>query len=244
MDLCGAHLLAQLLHHVCQVFHLSVNSVFAWIECFKTYVGNQISHIVELIPPSRWNHVSGVDYPADCTSRGLLPSKLLDHELWWDGLAWLKSPPSYWPQQQNIYYTEISDEIQQICHYAVGDGLAWLKSPPSYWPQQQNIYYTEISDEIQQICHYAVADLTTPIIRFDRCCSYSLLRCVTAWIFRFIKNCNNQENRKGLSPHLTTEELIKTDNYWISLPHRRIIFLTKTTPALLSLVLYSCCIHS
>ena len=63
---------------------------------FKTYVGNRISHIV-LIPPSRWNHASGVDNPADSASRGLSPSELLDQQLWRDGPAWLKSPPSDWP---------------------------------------------------------------------------------------------------------------------------------------------------
>ena len=112
LELCGAHLLARLLHHVCQVFHVSVNSIFTWtdsiivLSClsgsprhFKTYVGNRISHIIELIPPSQWNHVSGVDNPTDCVSRGLFPSELLDLELWWDEPAWLKSPPSDWPQQ-------------------------------------------------------------------------------------------------------------------------------------------------
>ena len=90
LELCGAHLLAQLLHHVQRVFNLPLNCVHAWTDStivlswlvgsprrFKTFVGNRISHIVELISPDRWRYVNGTDDPADCVSRGLLPSELL-----------------------------------------------------------------------------------------------------------------------------------------------------------------------
>ena len=66
LELCSAHLLAQMLHYVKQVFHLPVDKVYAltdskivlsWLvgnpRRFKTYVGNRVSHIVELIPPDR-----------------------------------------------------------------------------------------------------------------------------------------------------------------------------------------------
>ena len=94
LELCGAYLLAQLLHHVQHVF----NCLYAWTDStivlswlvgnprrFKTFVGNRISYIVELISPNRWRHVNGTDNPADCASRGLFPSELLDHNLWWNG---------------------------------------------------------------------------------------------------------------------------------------------------------------
>ena len=41
---------------------------------FKTYVGNRVSYIVDLIDPDHWNHVSGPENPADCASRGLRAS--------------------------------------------------------------------------------------------------------------------------------------------------------------------------
>ena len=37
---------------------------------------------MELLGPERWHHVRGMDNPA---SRGLYPSELMDHALWWDG---------------------------------------------------------------------------------------------------------------------------------------------------------------
>ena len=98
LELCGARLLAQLLHHCQTVFEFPVENVFAltdstialnWISGnprrFKTYVGNRVSRIVELIPPNRWNHVEGIENSADCASRGLQPSELLSHKLWWEG---------------------------------------------------------------------------------------------------------------------------------------------------------------
>ena len=67
LELCGAHLLARLLRHVQQVFGLSLISVYAWTDStivlnwlvgnprrFKTYVGNRVSCIVDLIGPERW----------------------------------------------------------------------------------------------------------------------------------------------------------------------------------------------
>ena len=52
---------------------------------FKTFVGNRVSNVMELVPPERWHHVSVEENPADSASRGLFPSELLRHELWWNG---------------------------------------------------------------------------------------------------------------------------------------------------------------
>ena len=88
LEVCGAHLLAQILHCK-EVFSLSFD-VFVWTDStivlnwltgsprrFKTYEGNRVSSIMELIAPDRWSHVNGLENPADCTSSGLLPSELL-----------------------------------------------------------------------------------------------------------------------------------------------------------------------
>ncbi len=95
LELCGAYVLARLLHYVRQVLEVPLSHVHAWTDStivlnwldgspkrFKTYVGNRISTIVVLIPPERWNHVSGLDNPADCASRGLSPSELLEYPIW------------------------------------------------------------------------------------------------------------------------------------------------------------------
>ena len=127
LELCGAQLLAQLLYHVKEALCVSVNDTYAWTDStivlswlegnprrFKTYVGNRVSCIVELIAPSRWSHVNGTQNPADCASRGLFPSELLEHELWWNGPEWLRLSPDNWPKQSYISPTENSDE-EKVC---------------------------------------------------------------------------------------------------------------------------------
>ena len=111
---------------------MSVNNVDAWTDStvvlswlsgnprrFKTYVGNRVAQIVNRIPPERWKHVPGTSNPADCASRGLFPSDLVHHELWWNGPTWLTSPPWEWPNQSPLPVdcSMISDEL--VCHVAV-----------------------------------------------------------------------------------------------------------------------------
>ena len=152
LELCGAHLLAQILaqilHHCKEVFSLSLKDVFAWTDStivlnwlvgspchFKTYVSNRVSSIMELIAPDRWNHVNGLVNPADCASRGLFPSELLNFALWWDGPKWLRLSPDEWPKQLPCHqmtrrkkmaksaFMQPLSLISQSCH--------WIASPVS-----------------------------------------------------------------------------------------------------------------
>ena len=133
LELCGAHLLAQLLDHVKEVFKLPLDRVYAWTDStiivinwlvgdhrrFKTYVGNRVSQIVDLIALECWHHVSGVESPADCASRGLLPSELLGHKLWWNGPDWLCLGASEWPGQSGtVPLNSPSEEEAEICCHA------------------------------------------------------------------------------------------------------------------------------
>ena len=126
LELCGAHWLSQLLQHLWEVFNLSLAQSYAWTDStivlswlngdprrFKTYVCNRVSNIIELIGPDHWRHVSGAENPADCTSRGLFPSELLIHDLWWNGPDWLKSPSSDWPSVA-VSYTHLTLPTKRI----------------------------------------------------------------------------------------------------------------------------------
>lgn len=65
---------------------------------FKVYVGNRVAYILELIPADCWRHVVSEDNPVDCASRGMFPSELLTHDLWWSEPSWLKLASSEWPK--------------------------------------------------------------------------------------------------------------------------------------------------
>ena len=108
--ICGAHILSKLLHHVQELLSIPLRDIFGWTDSsivlswmqgnprhFKTYVGNHISGILDLIPPERWKYVCGIQNPADCISRGLFPKELVSHDLWWNGPPWLDLPHSVWP---------------------------------------------------------------------------------------------------------------------------------------------------
>ncbi|XP_052741850.1 uncharacterized protein LOC128198806 [Bicyclus anynana] len=67
---------------------------------FQTYIANRISQFQELLCTDDLYHISGIENPADCISRGLLPSQLLTHELWFNGPTWASSPINQWPVQK------------------------------------------------------------------------------------------------------------------------------------------------
>ena len=52
--------------------------------------------------------MDGVENPADCASRGLFPTELLDYHLWWNGPEWLQLDPSCWPQKSLDSITPVS----------------------------------------------------------------------------------------------------------------------------------------
>ena len=66
---------------------------------YRTFVGNSISTILEVLPPAAWHHVPTQDNPADCASRGMLPGELLQHSLWWNSPPWLTTDPFQMPPQ-------------------------------------------------------------------------------------------------------------------------------------------------
>ncbi len=82
---------------------------------FKTYVGNRISCIVDLIPPEQWRHVRGIENPADCSSRGIFPSELAQHDLWWTGPPWLRLPLTEWPCQSFPPPAESEEVKKELC---------------------------------------------------------------------------------------------------------------------------------
>lgn len=78
-------------------------------------MGNCITEIVELIPLAHWSHVEGFENPADCASRGILPSELVEHQLWWNGPCCLQKDTSEWPKG-SIPAMDDTNEEKLFCH--------------------------------------------------------------------------------------------------------------------------------
>jgi len=121
LELNAALLLTRLLTIVKASLTIPVNNTICWTDPeimlhwlsapprnWNTYVCNRTAEILSDYPRSCWSHVRSEDNPADCASRGLHPSKLLDHELWWNntnGLCLLASSEliHIWrPEQRNV----------------------------------------------------------------------------------------------------------------------------------------------
>ena len=191
LELCGAHLLARLLHHLQRIFNVPIKDVHAWTDStivlgwivgdprrFKTFVGNRVSELIDYVPPGCWRHVDGVDNPADCASRGLLPSELLKHDLWWNGPKWLLEEPNNWP--------ECKAEL------------------------------VKCTDEERGVC-LVTSHVIRSVVPFDRYSSYAKLKMVVAWVFRFLKNSRihlskETEGHRVCSPYLTVDEIASAEN--------------------------------
>lgn len=52
---------------------------------YKVFIATRIEKINKLIDKKHWNHVGTKSNAADCASRGMLPSELLNHHMWFNG---------------------------------------------------------------------------------------------------------------------------------------------------------------
>lgn len=109
LELCGAVLSSKLVKHSAELFDVPLeviawcdsSIVLSWIRTpvhqLKMFEGNRVSQILSNTAPCTWRHVPSALNPADAASRGLMPSELASHPLWWSP-EWLKLPVNTWPK--------------------------------------------------------------------------------------------------------------------------------------------------
>ena len=103
LELCGAHLLAELISRVAKSMGLSLHNTYCWTDStvaltwiqgessqWKTYVANRVTQINETVKQQNWSHVSTSLNPADPLSRGVSATELLNLSLWWSGPEFLQ----------------------------------------------------------------------------------------------------------------------------------------------------------
>ena len=129
LELCGAVLLARLSSHIAKTLSIPLSHVYNWTDStivlswldggprrLKTFVANRIATISDLTPTGSWKHVSSSENPADCASRGIMPSALLQHSLWWNGPDWLRESPDHWPSAQPAPVSIPEEEKPVVCN--------------------------------------------------------------------------------------------------------------------------------
>ena len=119
LELCGALLLAQMTDKVLKNMEINFKRICLWTDSkivldwihanprrYKIFIASRIEKINKLVQKSWWSHVPTDHNAADCASRGITPSELATHSLWWNGPTFLieKSlePPSYAPPQSDL----------------------------------------------------------------------------------------------------------------------------------------------
>ena len=111
LELSASLMLARLVHHFQTTLPLKIDNVHLWTDSadvlfwlkyhparWGVFVANRCSEIHTLLPHAYWHHVRLADNPADVILRGIEPSRLANHELWWKGPAWLSSSTNPWSQ--------------------------------------------------------------------------------------------------------------------------------------------------
>ena len=105
------------LEHIPVYCHTDSTVVLAWLSklpsAWPTFISNRVAHIHKYVPQAKWRHVPTGDNPADCSSRGLVPTQTLNHQLWWQGPSWLSSHSSSWPDSHPSQPTEAELELKR-----------------------------------------------------------------------------------------------------------------------------------
>lgn len=120
LELCAAVLNSRLLdkvksslkfENVISFLYSDNTTVLAWIKShpnhYNTFVANRITEIQSLTNANNWSFIATDENPADCASRGVNPSELKMHNLWWSGPKWLSKSQDEWPSYQQEYVTEV-----------------------------------------------------------------------------------------------------------------------------------------
>ncbi|XP_053969192.1 uncharacterized protein LOC128870564 [Anastrepha ludens] len=109
LELCGASLLAQLMHEIAQMKLFSCRYycwsdsavVLSWIRDepsrFQIFTANRIATIQELTAGMEWRYVPTKFNPADILSRGATSNDLINSSLWLHGPDFLAQDKNNWP---------------------------------------------------------------------------------------------------------------------------------------------------
>ncbi|XP_055928642.1 uncharacterized protein LOC129959774 [Argiope bruennichi] len=99
------------------------------------------------------------------------------------------------------------------------NGPSWLAQISGTWPVQNILTNEEkllMDIEARQVKNQTSTIQT--LIDISRFSSYTKLLRITAWIYRFLNNC---KSRQHFTSELTTDELNKARNYWISVVQKQ-----------------------
>ncbi|CAH2102097.1 unnamed protein product [Euphydryas editha] len=139
MELCAALLATKLIHEVVQVMKIPKDKLFAWSDStvvlawlsgepsrWTTFVSNRVSEILTILDREQWNHVSTDQNPADCASRGLSVTDLIQHNLWWTGPDFLRKD-NHVNASMNFTTNEEERHIKTLAAVVLKEEFIWIR---------------------------------------------------------------------------------------------------------------------
>lgn len=178
MELLGAVLLTDLIKGITDCSFYKFHSIDTWCDSevvlywlsshpsrWKTFISNRTSHILETLPQSHWHYVPSCDNAADCASRGLFPSQLPSHPIWWEGPSWLVQSPDAWPIQPSMVTSpDTSLTEERVSSHIVADvtvnPLQALLDNFSSLPTIQRIVVYALRFGSRKYCNTRLSSLT------------------------------------------------------------------------------------
>lgn len=129
LELCGAVLLATLYQTILNAIQVPIDKVTFWCDSritlhwinkttpqsLKIFAANQVMEIQRKTNVKDWRYVPTYDNPADLLTRGELPQKFLQNEIWKQGPTWLKQEEEAWPSYPITTPKEDPEARQATC---------------------------------------------------------------------------------------------------------------------------------
>lgn len=112
--------------------------VLSWLtvphESFKPYVSNRAHQVKTLIPNCQWHHIDSSSNPADCASRGVMPSALEHLSLYWRGPPVARASVSSWERVlPPVNVEELPEFRPVVCTTRVDDAhIEWFNCFSSF----------------------------------------------------------------------------------------------------------------
>lgn len=124
-ELCGAVLAVKMLTNIKNDLQIKINNIFMWTDSaivlswirgdpnrWSVFVCNRVNRILQHTEIAQWHHVVSKDNSADCNSRGLHISQLIESSLWWHGPHWLLLNQSEWPESPFNFIEDDQSELK------------------------------------------------------------------------------------------------------------------------------------
>ena len=115
LELMAALLGLRLVKKACAAFKIPISEVLFWsdsinvlcwirndVRQFQSFVAHRISEIREATNTEQWQHVPGIQNPADLPSRGVTLDVLKSSDLWWNGPPFLVASRENWPALRDL----------------------------------------------------------------------------------------------------------------------------------------------